>query len=387
MRDYYEILGVPRTATLEDIKAAYRKLALQYHPDRNPGNKEAEERFKEIAEAYAVLSDPEKRALYDRYGHAGLHTGDTPAPHFTTLEDVFRYFADFFADDFFREIFNPSGYTAAEQEERGSDLRIRLRLSLEEIAHGVQKTVELTRWNRCPDCGGSGSRSGALQTCPHCRGRGEVQHVSRSFFGHVLQILTCPTCGGSGHVLRDPCPRCNGEGRIRSTVSLTVDIPPGVLQGDVLTLRGEGHAGRRGAPAGNLLLVIEEAEHPLFERDGADIHAPLLVSFPEAALGASIEVPTVWGTATVELKPGTQPGTVLRLLGHGLPVPEGKRRGDHYIHIFLYVPEHLSAEEQKLLEQLAQSPSFQPPVRQPRSPSSRFRESLWKKVRKAWSSR
>ncbi len=386
MRDYYEILGVPRTATLEEIKAAYRKLALQYHPDRNPGNAEAEERFKEIAEAYAVLSDPEKRALYDRYGHAGLQSSGVAAPHFTTLEDVFRYFADFLADDFFADLFGTSRY-ARSAEEHGSDLRLRLRLSLEEIARGAQKTLELTRWNRCPECGGSGSRNGQLQTCPQCRGRGEVQHISRSFFGHVLQITTCPTCGGSGQILRDPCPRCNGEGRVRSKVTLTIDIPPGVSQGDVLTLRGEGNAGRRGAPAGDLILVIEEAEHPLFERDGADIHAPLLVSFPEAALGATVEAQTIWGTVPLELTPGTQPGTTIRLPGYGLPLPKSTRRGDHYVHIFLYVPERLTAEEPQLLPQLSHSPNFRPPTNHARSQPSPGRESLWKKVRRAWSSK
>ncbi len=383
MRDYYEILGVPRTATLEEIKSAYRKLALQYHPDRNPGNKEAEERFKEIAEAYAVLSDPEKRALYDRYGHAGLQSGGAPAPHFTTLEDIFRYFADLFADDFFGDLFRTRAEGASRRAfrgEPGTDIRLRLRLTLEEIAHGAEKTLEFTRWNRCPACHGSGSRSRATQRCPQCHGRGEVQHVSRSLFGHVIQIVSCPTCGGSGELLTDPCPECRGEGRVRGTATVTVRIPPGVSAGDRLTLRGEGNAGQRGAPSGDLVILIDEAEHPLFRREGADIHATLALSFPEAALGTTLEVPTVWGTATLSINPGTQPGTTIRIPGHGLPTPDGHRRGDHYVHITLYVPHELTPEERKLLEQLAHSPNLTPPDRaneQPR-PSKR---SFWRKVR------
>ncbi|MDW7996680.1 MAG: molecular chaperone DnaJ [Bacteroidota bacterium] len=386
MRDYYDILGVSRSATLEEIKAAYRKLALQYHPDRNPGNKEAEERFKEVAEAYAVLSDPEKRALYDRYGHSGLQSGGAAAPHFSTLEDVFRYFADLFTDDFFGGLFgSPSSETRHRaQSEPGTDIRIRLRLSLEEIAHGAEKTVELSRWNSCSACGGSGSRSGKTQICPQCHGRGEVQHVSRSLFGHVIQIVTCSTCGGSGQLLIDPCPKCHGGGRVREKATVTVRIPPGVAEGYYLTLRGEGNAGQRKAPTGNLIVIIEELEHPLFQRDGSDIHATLTVSFAEAALGATVKVPTIWGITSIQLKPGTQPGATIRLPEQGLPAIDSHKRGDHYVHISIYVPEQLTAEERKLLEQLVQHPNFQPPGQR----NAKFRRSkgtLWGKVRETWS--
>ncbi len=389
MRDYYDILGVPRTATLEEIKAAYRKLALQYHPDRNPGNKEAEERFKEIAEAYAVLSDPEKRRLYDRYGHAGLQSSGSPTPHFTTLEDVFSYFANFFADDFFRDLFGtPTGTASSHRPptERGDDIPIRLRLTLEEIAQGTEKTIELSRWNTCPSCKGTGSQAGQLQPCPQCHGRGEVQHVSRSVFGHVIQILTCPTCGGTGTVIRDPCPKCHGEGRLWGTATLTLRIPPGTIGGTRLTIRGEGHAGQRGAPPGDLVVLIEETEHPIFQRKGSDIHATYALSFPEAVLGTVVEVPTVWGTSTVKIQPGTQPGTVIRLPGQGLPSGDARRRGDHYVHVTVYIPEKLTTEEQQLVEQLRQSPFIYPPERrvQPSGtgkPKDEKQNSFWKRVR------
>lgn len=382
MRDYYEILGVPRTATLEEIKSAYRKLALQYHPDRNPGNPEAEERFKEIAEAYAVLSDPEKRALYDRYGHAGFqqHSG-VSAPHFTTLDDVLNYFANFFGDDFFSDIFGSTTFRSRKRQhqrygEPGTDLRVRIQLTLDEIAHGAEKTIELERWNRCPACGGTGSRTSTVSTCPQCHGRGEVQHVTRSVFGHVIQIVTCPTCGGRGETIRDPCPQCRGEGRVRGTATVRIHIPPGVHGSDSLLLRGEGNAGRCNAPAGDLVVVIEELAHPFFQRDGADIHATVALSIPEALLGTTLEIPGLWGTVKLRVEPGTQPGTTIRLAGQGLPIPESSRRGDLYVHISLYVPKTLDREERKLVERLARSPRFQPPDR----PQATRPKNRWSKV-------
>jgi molecular chaperone DnaJ len=367
MRDYYEILGVPRTATLEEIKSAYRKLALQYHPDRNPGDPTAEERFKEIAEAYAVLSDPEKRRLYDLYGHAGLRGEGQSAPHFTTLEEVFRYFADLFADPFFGDIFGVSGQrrTAAEP---GTDLRIRLRLTLEEIAQGAEKRIEFTRWNPCPACRGTGSRSGRLRVCPQCGGRGEVQQVSRSLFGQLIQILACPVCGGIGQLPEELCPECSGEGRVQGRAEVTVQVPAGVAAGDRLTLRGEGNAGRRGGAAGDLIVLIEEEAHPLFRREGADLHYTLQLSFPEAALGTVVHIPTPVGESVeLSIEPGTQPGTTLRLSGYGLPQLRSRQRGDLYVHVNVYVPERLSTEERRLLEQLAESEHFEPPDARPSS--------------------
>ncbi len=383
MRDYYQILGVPRTATAEEIKAAYRRLALQYHPDRNPGNPEAEERFKEIAEAYAVLSDPEKRRLYDRYGHAGLQSSGSPVPHFTTLEDVFSYFANFFADDFFGDLFGPSSHRAQATAERGTDLRIRLRVTLEEIARGAEKTLEISRWNVCQRCGGSGSLGGQFSPCPQCQGRGEVQQVSRSLFGHVIQLFTCPSCSGSGVIPRSPCPECGGEGRLRGHATVAIRIPPGAVTGTQLILRGEGNAGRRGAPAGDLIVLIEEAEHPHFRREGADIHASYTLSFPEAVLGTTVEVPTLWGTVPLTVEPGTQPGTVIRLSGQGLPIADTRRRGDHYVHLSVYIPETLTDEELNLIERLQKSPNFYPPDRRAQQPQEKRRDNFWKRVRKA----
>ncbi|MCS7302808.1 MAG: molecular chaperone DnaJ [Bacteroidota bacterium] len=378
-RDYYEVLGVSRSATLDEIKSAYRKLAMQYHPDRNPGNKEAEEKFKEITEAYEVLSDEEKRRRYDQYGHAGMRVGQD-FHQYTSMDDIFRAFSDIFGGSLFEEFFGGMGPRATSyrppqsQGERGGDLRVRLGLTLEEIAHGVEKTLKVRRYMPCTTCRGSGSArgNGGYAYCSTCNGTGQVSHVSRTAFGQFVNITTCPSCGGSGYTLHDPCPACGGEGRIMGEDNVRVSLPPGITSDRYLTLRGKGHAGRRGGPAGDLIIEIEEKEHPYFRREGNNVLYNLLISFPDAVLGGEVEVPTLDGTALLTIKPGTQPGTILRMRGKGLPDMDTHIRGDQLVVVNIYVPSKVSSHERELLRQLASSESIAPKKRRKENKDTGF---------------
>ncbi len=378
-RDYYEVLGVSRDASPEEIKKAYRRLAMQYHPDRNPDDKEAEEKFKEIAEAYEVLKDPAKRRRYDQFGHEGLQGGfgggfadfefDLADALRTFMSEGFGGFADFFGMG--------RQERGRRQPPRGSDLQIRLKLSLEEIATGVRKTLRVRKYVRCPECEGTGAKRGTgTRVCPVCRGSGEVRQVSRSLFGEFVNITTCPECGGEGHVIEQVCPRCRGEGRIRDEVTLEVDIPPGVAEGNYLTLRGQGNVGPRGGAPGDAIVVIQEEKHPVFERRGDDLYLELPISFPDAALGADVEVPTLDGRAVVEIRPGTQPGKVLRLRGKGLPHLNGYGRGDLLVKLLVWVPEKLSERDRQLLEELGRSPDMKPPASGGKSLFERVKEAI-----------
>jgi molecular chaperone DnaJ len=377
-RDYYDVLGVSRSATLDEIKSAYRKLAMQYHPDRNPGNKEAEEKFKEITEAYEVLSDEEKRRRYDQFGHAGMRAGQD-FHQYTSMDDIFSAFGDIFGGSLFEELFGGGRRRSAQrsprpQGERGADLHIRLPLSLEEIANGTEKTLKVKRYLPCSTCNGTGSRSGTggYATCPTCNGSGQISQVSRSMFGQFVNITTCPTCSGTGTILRDPCPTCNGEGRTMGEDTVRVAIPAGIYEGMEFRLRGKGHAGRRGGPPGDLIVEIEEKEHPYFRRDGNDVVYNLVISFPDAVLGGEVEVPTLDGTALLTIKPGTQPGTVLRMRGKGLPVYNSTERGDQLVVVNVYVPTKVNGHERDLLRQLAESENIAPKKRRKENKDTGF---------------
>lgn len=373
-RDYYEVLGVPRNASQEEIKKAYRRLAMQYHPDRNPGDKEAEEKFKEAAEAYEVLSDPEKRRRYDQFGHEGMR--GTDFREYTDINDIFNAFRDIFSGSgfggsIFDEFFGGGTSSRTRRSstvQRGSDLRVKLKLTLEEIATGVSKKIKIKRYKKCSSCNGTGAeRAGSYRTCPVCNGSGEIRHVNRSVFGQFVNITTCNNCGGEGKVISDPCRICGGEGKVQEEATVSVDIPAGVSTGNYLTIRGEGNAGRRGGPSGDLIVVVEELSHELFQRQGDDIIYELELSIPEAVLGGEIEVPTLTGKARLKLEPGLSPGKILRMKGKGLPNLNTKKNGDQLIVVNIYIPSKISAHERELIQSLMNSPNFKPTQRTKKS--------------------
>lgn len=367
MRDYYEILGVERSASQEDVKRAYRKMALKYHPDRNPNDDGAEHRFKEAAEAYEVLSDPQKRQRYDRFGHAGVRgNGGAGQPGFQDINDIFSAFSDIFGGSgtIFEEVF--TGQRARGRRRRGgrggSDLRIKLPLTLEDIAGGTEKKIKVRKFVTCETCEGTGAENGeaGYDTCSTCQGSGEIRQVSRSVFGQFVNIQPCPACQGEGRTIRHRCPDCGGEGRMKGEETITVNVPAGVLEGNYLTLRGAGNAGLRGGPAGDLRVEIEEVPHEHFSREGLDIFHDLYISFPEAALGTEVDVPTLKGRARLQIDAGVQSGKILRMRERGLPELNGVRRGDEMIRVHVWTPLHLTKEERELLEGLRGAASFQP---------------------------
>ncbi|RMD98009.1 MAG: molecular chaperone DnaJ [Calditrichaeota bacterium] len=361
-RDYYEVLGVRRDATEEEIKRAYRKLAMQYHPDRNPGDHEAEEKFKEAAEAYEVLKDPEKRKRYDTFGHAGVKSGYTEFTGFDfDLSDALR---TFMSEGFgFGDLFGMGrSRSRTTRRPRGSDLQVRVSLTLEEIASGVTKKIKLKKLVRCPVCGGKGTKKGSQPvTCPQCGGTGEIRHVSRSIFGQFINVSTCSYCHGEGRIIKEHCENCGGEGRVREERILTVEIPPGVSSGNYITLRGEGDVGPQGGPPGDVIVFIEEKEHKYFERHGDDILYDLFLSFPQVALGTRVEIPTLNGRAELEIAPGTQSGKILRMRGKGIPHLRGHGRGDQLVRIQVWTPTKLNKQEKELLRKLAELENLKPP--------------------------
>lgn len=360
-KDYYEILNVPKTASPDEIKSAYRKMALKYHPDRNPDNKEAEEMFKEAAEAYEVLSDPDKRSKYDRFGHDGLHQG-TDYRGYSDFNDIFSSFSDIFGSSIFGDIFGGGsssrrgGSGRRNPAERGSDLKIKLPLTLEEIAHGIEKTIKLKKYVTCDVCNGKGATdNNSFSKCPQCNGAGEVRQVSRSMFGQFINITPCPQCNGSGQIIKDPCKKCKGEGRVQAEDNIKVSIPAGVEAGNYIPLRGRGNAGRRGGDNGDLIVVIDEVQHKEFERHENDVLYRLKISFPEAALGTDIEVPTLFGAEKIKIDGGTQPGTQIRMKDKGIPYLNSYRKGDQIVLVNVYVPTTLNAKEKQMVKDLAQS--------------------------------
>jgi len=344
-RDYYEVLGVERTVEAAELKRAYRKLAMELHPDRNPGDKVAETKFKEASEAYQVLSDPQKRAHYDRFGHDGPSAGAGGGFH--DVGDIFSAFSDIFGDIFGGRMGGPGG---GRGPARGSDVEVRLTLTLAEAFSGASRDVKVRRRTACTECCGTGAAAGtAPEVCQHCGGRGQVMHSQ----GFLMISNTCPVCRGEGRVVRKPCSHCDGTGLDEQEETLQVNIPAGVEDGTRIRLAGEGEAGARGGPSGDLYIFISLAQHPFFQRDGADLHAEVSVSFPQLALGDTVEVPTLDGEGSVEIPPGTQPGETLALRGRGMPRIDGRGRGDLVAHLKLVVPSSMSEEEETHLRAYA----------------------------------
>jgi molecular chaperone DnaJ len=370
-RDYYEILGVGKTSSKEEIKAAYRKLALKYHPDRNPDDKEAEENFKEATEAYEVLSDDTKRQRYDRFGHQGMRGGQDFG-QYQNINDIFSMFGDIFGaaggrsgggGSIFDDLFNAAGGRGGRRTmgEPGSDLKVRLPLTMEEIATGVEKTVKIKRWRKCDTCNGSGAKAGTgYTTCTACNGTGEIRQVSRSMFGQFINVTACGACGGTGKIIKEPCGTCEGEGRVKGETTIKVNVPAGVMQGNYIPIRGQGNAGRRGGEAGDVIVIIEEAPHKHFHRDGNNIHYDLTISFPDAALGGEVNIPTLDGTTAIAVEPGTQPGTQISLRNKGIPNLNGYGRGDLVVTVNVFVPTKLSSKDKATLKELAKSPHIAP---------------------------
>lgn len=361
-RDYYEILGISRNADDNDIKKAYRKLAMQYHPDRNPGDKQAEEKFKEVSEAYEVLKDQEKRRRYDQFGLSGLKGGfDSFGGFEFDLADALRTFMSEgfgFGDFFGTAIRNRSRSTKT----RGGDLQIRLELTLEEIAMGVSKKLKLKRYIKCETCDGSGLKRGSsTATCPLCHGTGEIRQVSRTIFGQFINVTPCTQCGGEGKIIKEPCVTCHGEGIVKADSTISVNIPAGIASGNYISLRGEGHTGPRGGLAGDAIVLIEEKEHPHFERHGDDILYDLYLSFSQVALGDQVEVPTLDGKASLTITPGTQSGKILRMKGKGIPHLHHHGRGDQLVRILVWTPTKLSEKEKTIFSQLAECDGIKPP--------------------------
>ena len=374
-RDYYEVLEVPKTASAEEIKKAYRKKAIQYHPDKNPGDKEAEEKFKEAAEAYEVLSDPQKRQRYDQYGHAGMNGMGGFSGGGMSMEDIFTHFGDIFSGAGFDlgDFFGGSSGRGSRgpRVRRGSDLRGRVSLTLEEIATGCEKKIKVRRLVECKDCHGTGSADGTTETCPTCKGSGRVTRAQRGIFGMMQMQTECETCGGEGRIIKNKCPKCGGQGVVRDEDVITVTIPAGVAGGMQLTVPGKGNAAPHGGVPGDLLVLIEEEEHKDFIRQESDLIYNLLLDMPTAVLGGQVQIPTLTGDVKITITPGTQPGKVLRMRGKGLPRIDQYGRsygtGDLLINVGVYIPEKLSNDERKLIEKLQDSPNIVPGSSQKKS--------------------
>ncbi len=374
MADYYSVLGVSATASDDDIKKAYRKLAMRYHPDRNGGAKESEERFKEITEAYDVLRDPAKRASYDRFGEAGLRGGGAGGFHHVDLSEALNIFMrDFGGFAGFEEMF---GGRSRGGPRTGADLKVTVPLTLEEVATGVEKEIKLRLLDPCDACEGTGAEAGTEPTrCATCAGTGEVRRAQRSFFGQFVSVAPCPTCSGQGRTIDSPCKRCKGEGRVRAERTITVQIPAGVATGQYMTLRGMGSVGPQGGPRGDILVVFDVADDPRFERDGADLYTEVLVTYPQLVLGADVAAPNVLNPISVRIPAGTQSGQVFHLRGRGLPRVNASGSGDLHVRVQLWTPQSLTEDQEQLVKQLAAA-GGEPPATRSKGIWSRMKEAL-----------
>ena len=374
MADYYSVLGVSPTASDDDIKKSYRKLAMQYHPDRNGGAKESEERFKEITEAYDVLREPSKRAAYDRFGEAGLRGGAGGGFHHVDLSEALGIFMrDFGGFAGFEEMF---GGRARGGPRTGSDIKVTVPLTLEEVATGVEKEIKLKLLDPCDACEGTGAEAGTRPSrCATCAGTGEVRRAQRSFFGQFVSVAPCPTCAGQGRTIESPCKRCKGEGRVRAERSITVQIPAGVATGQYMTLRGLGSVGPQGGPRGDILVVFDVEDDARFERDGADLYTEVLVTYPQLVLGADVAAPNVLNPISVRIPAGTQSGQVFHLRGRGLPRVNASGTGDLHVRVQLWTPQSLSEDQEELVKQLAATDG-EPPATRSKGIWSRMKEAL-----------
>lgn len=363
-RDYYEILSVPKGASSDEVKKAYRKVAMQFHPDRNPGDKAAEDKFKEAAEAYEVLSDADKRAQYDRFGHAGVSSNGRGGGG--GMEDIFSQFGDIFGDDIFGSFFGGGGGRGGRGGQRsrgvrGSNLRVKIKLNYEEIAKGVNKQIKVKKHVVCNTCSGSGAKDkNSVQTCGTCGGSGQVRKVTSTFLGQMQTVTTCPTCNGEGSVVTSKCTSCKGEGRVYGEETVSIDIPAGVQEGMQLSVGSRGNAGERGGPPGDLIVLIEEEPHKELHRDGLNIAYELHISIPDAVFGIQVEVPTIDGRAKIKIPAGTQSGKVFRLKGKGFPAVNSYEKGDQLIHVNVWTPQQVSSEEKAMLEKMGESSNFKP---------------------------
>ena len=385
-RDYYEVLGVDKNASAEDIKKAYRKMAVKYHPDKNPGNKEAEEKFKEAAEAYSVLSDADKKARYDQFGHAGVEgAGPDFSGGFGNLNDILNdlfggAFGGGFGGGFGGFGGGFGGQRGGQRQQkvyRGRDIRVRVKLTLEEIAKGVEKEISIEKSVPCHECNGRGAKNSSdIKTCPACNGTGQVQRVVNTFLGQTVTYSTCQQCGGEGKIISNPCRHCGGTGLVRERVTIKVKIPAGVEAGMQLTIQGEGHAAKNNGINGDLLVVIEEQEHPNLKRDGNNLYYTKVVSLPDAILGAEAEVPCLDGPYKIKVDPGTQSGTVLKLRGKGLPTVNGYGgTGDMYVKIAVWIPRKLDKDDKAVVESLRKKDSFKPnPTKEDKSFFDRIKD-------------
>ena len=362
-RDYYEVLGVSKSADATEIKKAYRKLALKYHPDKNPGDKEAEEKFKEAAEAYDVLSNEEKKRRYDQFGHAGVGgAGQGGFGGGMSMDDIFSQFGDIFGSfGGFSGFGGFGGGRSARRVNRGTNLRVKVKMNLQEIATGIEKKIKVKKYVACQHCNGTGAKDGkSYSTCSTCKGSGQVTRVQNTILGAMQTTSTCPTCEGEGKIINEKCTFCNGEGVLMSEEVISINIPAGVGEGMQLSLSGKGNAARRGGVNGDLIVLIEEEEHPELVRDGNDLLYNVFIGYPEAVLGETVEIPTIEGKVKVKIEAGTQPGKILRLRGKGLPDVNGYGKGDLLAKVNVWIPKNLSKDEKKLVEKMKEAEGFKP---------------------------